>query len=355
LGNDRKPLSGIKPRQRFPDPIKSKVPIYDVRLHGMSLHCLGSNGKLQLGQDHDDDVHAATRVTAFDAIDSTEGLLPTCYAGGGNHSCFIIHERLYILGHLESAKTNGSIFPVDGRWKLLAATWEAVIAATVDDEVYALGRGLKGELGHPETVLHIPTRVNVPRKPIQHLAASVGHVVVVYVDGSVYGWGAGRKGQLGTPAEKVVKPRRLDVDRVSLAGCGHEYTFFITHAGECRVLGGDKHNLQRQCPRTLPSWKQVACSWGGIHVLMQDLCLISWGRNDHNQLAPDNLPPVFSIASGSEHTVALGLDSQVYAWGWGEHGNLGGSLSHPHTIELGSDKQAKWIGAGCATTFIYVC
>jgi len=106
----------------------------------------------------------------------------------------------------------------------------------------------------------------------------------------------------------------------------------------------------------------VGASWGSIFILHNDGKLVSWGRDDHGQLTPPQLPPVSKIAIGSEHTLALTAEGEVCAWGWGEHGNCG-----PGAVD--GDVKGRWntvasskylpqgsaislVGAGCATSWI---
>jgi protein ATS1 len=111
-------------------------------------------------------------------------------------------------------------------------------------------------------------------------------------------------------------------------------------------------------------WEDLGASWGSIFVLFNDGNLASWGRDDHGQLAPPELPLLSQIAIGSEHAIGLTTEGEVLAWGWGEHGNCG-----PKTTD--GDVKGRWnviasskylppggkisaIGAGCATSWVYL-
>jgi len=92
--------------------------------------------------------------------------------------------------------------------------------------------------------------------------------------------------------------------------------------------------------------------------------LISWGRDDHGQLTPPELPSVSQVAIGSEHALVLTEEGEVCAWGWGEHGNCGpkttdGDVKGRWNVVASSKylpagSKISYIGAGCATSWIYL-
>jgi len=91
---------------------------------------------------------------------------------------------------------------------------------------------------------------------------------------------------------------------------------------------------------------------------------VSWGRNDHGQLAPRDLPRAVKLAVGSEHALILSEEGEVTAWEWGEHGNCGpeggdaggkgqgGVIASLKYIPKGASISS--IGAGCATSWVII-
>ncbi len=265
------------------------------------------------------------------------------------------------------------------RFLFCSATWEASVFVDGEHRVYSMGTGHKGELGQGEDVTSLTTPTQIMDFPPLHLqivdlASSMSHTVAVLSDGDVYGWGHGRKGQLGEPAQTVWAPRRIAVPFHAVpfhavrVCCGREFTFIVGDAdeGECIVLGSDKWRVRSDAPSHVRGWKDIGATWGGIYVLFADGSVRSWGRKDHGQLAPEGLPPLRTMATGSEHVLATTQDHKLIAWGWGEHGNCG-----PETDEDG-DVKGRWseieiygepsmtlaasvtaIGAGCATSFVW--
>jgi protein ATS1 len=96
-----------------------------------------------------------------------------------------------------------------------------------------------------------------------------------------------------------------------------------------------------------------------VFVLKEDGELLSWGRDDHGQLAREDIGRVRDIAVGSEHALALTEAGDLMVWGWGEHGNCGpirnqnGEKGERNKIaSAGEGMEIAMIGAGCATSWI---
>ncbi|KIW66336.1 hypothetical protein PV04_05671 [Phialophora macrospora] len=213
---------------------------------------------------------------------------------------------------------------------------------------------------------------------ITAIGAGMAHVVVLLSNGHAYGWGASRKGQLGEQyrEQKILRdPRRLDVgpdgrrilpftpERVIL---GREYTVFLRRGGKPVIWGSVPGNTEGDW--LLGQNDTAVSGWSSVHVLSGSGSgstpgvVQSMGRNNHGQFAPANLPAIRAIAAGSEHCVALTMEGQVIAWGWGEHGNCGEQVDEKGNVfdrwnviplpELDEATVVKDVAAGCATTFV---
>lgn len=270
--------------------------------------------------------------------------------------------------------TGGTPLPV----KFTAATWEASVIVQADEhgrnnKVSSFGVGTKGELGQGQFIIRTSSISLIPNFPPQDtevvdLAACMGHVVVVLNNGDVYSWGNGRKGQLGTPEDVIHEPRKITgVDfKVSRAICGREFTclFGSKESGEALVLGSDKSGVKSAAPSTAQGWIDVGASWGSAYILKDDGTLFSWGRDDHGQLAPPNLPKLSKIAIGSEHAVVVTEAGDALSWGWGEHGNCGPKVENgdvkgrwniiASTKFMPPGSKVTGIGAGCATSWVSI-
>jgi protein ATS1 len=348
------------------------------------LFALGSNGSGQLGLGHDEDVSTPHSVLSK-SLDQDLSSRIKRLAAGGNHTVV-----LYSSGRAFSSGDNSDgRCAIDGTgplgefqeiassrssatelWEDVAATWSATILTRKQgQEVWVCGTGGSGELGLGEGVLEAKRLTRISDFPpegtqVLQLAACMAHVVAVLTNGQVWGWGKGRKGQLGEVAQDAWTPRRIDgaAFKVSRAVCGKDFTCLSgeNETGDLAMFGPngrDRFDLKAKTPSAVPGWRELCASWGNVYVLQDAGKLIAWGRDDHGQLPPDDLPLIAKVAAGSEHCLALTVDGRVLAWAWGEHGNCG-----EHTDEKG-DVKGKWnelvvpgrvtdIFAGCATSFI---
>ncbi|KAM3421793.1 Secretion-regulating guanine nucleotide exchange factor [Cercospora zeina] len=344
------------------------------------LFAFGSNGSGQLGIGHTEDVSSPHECTGFMANSST-GLQQL--ASGGNHTIALLNDGTFAAAGdnvdgrclmstqkavITSWMQERSVGHGNGVVKHVAATWSASFASG-EHECYASGSGTSGELGLGFDVLVAEAMAKIERliphsDRIVKLASSMGHIVVVLASGEAWGWGRGRQGQLGVPAEVIWRPRKINnvPFKVFDAVCGKDFTclFGDSSTGEYTILGldrSDRFGVKKDAPDNISRWKQVAASWGSIYVLMNSGELFAWGRNDHGQLPPPDLPLLKAIAAGSEHCLGLTEDGRVLAWGWGEHGNCGTPTDQNGDIkgrwnQMAVSGTASAIFAGCATSFI---
>jgi protein ATS1 len=356
-----------------------------------ATYALGSNGSGQLGIGHKADVSVPKGVLFENdsrAIDQLKA--------GGNHTLLLSSGVLYSSGDSSSGAcglTSGSSASASefrlvqlssenisqkARTILCAASWEASFIVQQDEngkatQVYTFGTGNKGELGQGEHIFRSSKAQKITNFPpegleVVDLASSVSHVIAVLSNGDVYGWGSGRKGQIGQPEGIISTPRKIDgiSFKVARAVCGREFTYLLGEpgSGDHTVLGSDKWEVRSSMLLRAPEWQDVGATWGSIFVLQSNGKLVSWGRDDHGQLAPPDVPLLSNIAIGSEHALGLTTAGDVLAWGWGEHGNCGPSTTNgdvkgrwnviaaSQNLPLGS--RIASIGAGCATSWISI-
>ena len=272
------------------------------------------------------------------------------------------------MNHKQSSLRFPSL-PNMGEIQHIAATWSATVIVNRAGNVFVRGSGESGELGLGDgtTLAEMLTLINdfpPPGTTIVKMSACMAHAVIVLSNGEVWGWGRGRKGQLGHPSSIVWKPRKIDgieffaVDAI----CGKEFTCILgsRSAGSLLVLGlnsNDRFGVKSDAPNVITCWKQATASWGSIFILLDSGEVLSWGRNDHGQLPPSHLPSLESIAAGSEHCLGITKDGRVLAWGWGEHGNCGQPTDQLGNVEarwneIELSRSASAVSAGCATSFI---
>lgn len=341
------------------------------------LYAFGSNGSGQLGICNEEDT-SSPRACSF-----SEGGPGGIYriVAGGNHTLVLFESgELYFAGsnvdgraglaHLGQKvdrfhKVNLGLLKV----KLCAALWEASVIVTTEEEAYTFGTGSKGELGTGQVVASEPHKLldfPPPSEGIVDMASGISHTVVVLSNGDVWGWGNGRKGQLGEPAAIVQIPRKIQGLNFSVirAVCGREFTYLVgdPREGHHAVLGLNKWNIKSSAPPDVLDWKSIGASWCSIFVLKMSGKIESWGRNDHGQLAPRELPEIVKLAVGSEHVLALTKGMKIVCWGWGEHGNCGPNTNQTKDVNgrwndiatpHGDESMLQGLAAGCATSFTW--
>ncbi|KAF2457818.1 regulator of chromosome condensation 1/beta-lactamase-inhibitor protein II [Lineolata rhizophorae] len=349
----------------------------------MALFAFGSNGSGQLGIGHEEDVNVPTSICIGN--DTQELDLPAHIAAGGNHTLVLCSNgdvyasgnnadgrclvgaasaTKHRLARFEKLFAETAPYELFGSFKGCAATWEASIFLTNGFKLLTCGTGEKGELGLGSTCQTTdprPVEIKEPSEDIIQVDAGMRHVVAVLSNGDAYGWGAGRKGQIGEPNQDCFIPRKITgiPFKVQRAVCGSESTVLVgpPETGELLIIGSDKHSVRSNAPNKIPGWKQVVASWGGVYVLSDAGELVGWGRNDHGQLPPPDLPRLDMIAAGSEHMLVKTEDGKVLAWGWGEHGNCGVPVDDQGDVkgkwnEIPTNGNVISVAAGCATSWI---
>jgi len=233
----------------------------------------------------------------------------------------------------------------------------------------------------------------------------VAHLRATFSDDSarsfVVGWGISRHGQLGDAAldsEHNVMQRFIPTPRLVLGAeeitelsLGAQHTIFL-HASR-RVSGiGSNRKGQLSKLESLSQVRHVACAWNGTYIVVDDEVgawrILSLGSNTHGQLGrissdgidsldeavvdfPDTVKAwnLERIVCGSEHVLCVTSaktgtleqhKTEVWGWGWNEHGNLGLSTTDDaHApvklwpAKYGDPYNIIDIWAGCGTSWLY--
>ncbi|KAJ7608781.1 regulator of chromosome condensation 1/beta-lactamase-inhibitor protein II [Roridomyces roridus] len=260
--------------------------------------------------------------------------------------------------------------------RLVCASWETtyIVLSSPDmpDTLISMGANDFGDLGIgaqkvPAKDFHV---VHPTDRPfiVESLLAGQHHVIAKLTTPSetlVVGWGTSRHGQLGnnlatkpflSSPEIIILPTPI-----SSAALGHQHTVLLHSSGTLSGLGSNrKHQLQGigECADI----KGVACTWNGTFLLTHDQHILSagqLGRETTTALAHVKFPftnathRLTRIACGSEHVLAcfvLRDSSEVWGWGWNEHGNLGIGTTEdvcvPVRLWSGPGDVGIWAGSG---------
>ena len=194
---------------------------------------------------------------------------------------------------------------------------------------------------------------------IRLAAAGECHLAVVAEDGAVYTCGYGGHGQLGLgdgqPQWRLTRvPQALFAgSRVVMVSCGFSHTMAVTAAGHAWTCGqndqgqlglGDRTNrlgFTQVDAGQLGGARIVMAACGGEHSVVVSaegrVCTFGNGmfgrlglNDEQDRLVPTLLAAevfegstIVTVAAGDYHTMAVGVNGRLWAWGWGSSGKLG--------------------------------
>ncbi|XP_039600637.1 E3 ubiquitin-protein ligase HERC2 isoform X1 [Polypterus senegalus] len=227
------------------------------------------------------------------------------------------------------------------------------LALSSAGEVFSWGCGEGGRLGHGDTVyLEEPKMIAAfsgkqSGNQVLHIACGSTYSAAVTVDGELYTWGRGNYGRLGhgssedqTTPMLVTGLKGLKVIDVS-CGSGDAQTLAVTENGQVWSWGdGDYGKLGRggsdgcKTPKLVEKLQdlnivKVCCGSQFSVALTKDGQVYTWGKGDNQRLGHgteehvrypkllDSLQgkKVVDIAVGSTHCLALTDDGEVHSWG----------------------------------------
>ncbi|KAI0297582.1 regulator of chromosome condensation 1/beta-lactamase-inhibitor protein II [Multifurca ochricompacta] len=234
------------------------------------------------------------------------------------------------------------------------------------------------------------------RISIVDITAGPHHVIVLLHAGNkqyITGWGTARHGQLGpllAPSGRALSfspspiaidlPVDLQLDPVLAVRAGNQHSLFLHASGRVSALGSDAKSQLRGLG-TAKDVRAIDCSWNSSY-LQTPTGLFSAGANARGQLGREdasleiplgvvNVPEnaeVLNFVCGSEHVLSVlksDRGTEVWGWGWNEHGNLGTGRSDDIKVPVkvlppASPEPREEMGhpvgawAGCGTSWIAI-
>uniref|UniRef100_A0A8B9DR32 E3 ubiquitin-protein ligase HERC2 n=1 Tax=Anser cygnoides TaxID=8845 RepID=A0A8B9DR32_ANSCY len=227
------------------------------------------------------------------------------------------------------------------------------LALSANGEVFSWGCGDGGRLGHGDTVpLEEPKLISAlsgkqAGKHVVHIACGSTYSAAITAEGELYTWGRGNYGRLGHGSSEdqtipmlVTGLKGLKVIDVS-CGSGDAQTLAVTENGQVWSWGdGDYGKLGRggsdgcKTPKLIEKLQdldivKVRCGSQFSIALTKDGQVYTWGKGDNQRLGhgteehvryPKLLEglkgkKVIDVAAGSTHCLALTEDSEVHSWG----------------------------------------
>ena len=222
------------------------------------------------------------------------------------------------------------------------------VALGQDGRVWAWGRNDFGQLGEGTITFRlIPVEVGgLP--PIAAVAAGLNHSLAVGQDGSLWAWGQNSLGQLGdgTTSLRPSPARVAGLPPISAGAAGRYHSLALGQDGSLWAwgqnslgqLGDGTTASDSPSPARVAGLPPIAAvAAGNAHSLAvgQDGSLWAWGYNLYGQLGDGTtstrlsptrvagLPPISAVAAGFSYSLAVGQDGSLWAWGRNDSGQLG--------------------------------
>lgn len=326
-------------------------------------------------------------------------MTPKSIVFGASHTLLLFPDgKVFASGSNESGQCGIQGCPLlkeftelPGRWAEVAAGWEFSVLRSVEGNIYSCGKGPKGELGLGKDIreAQVPTKIDMEVftqvSAIKQIKASVNHVIVQLENNAFVGWGACRRGQLGEflldvegtqqknplalwaptqlpfcEAQDYCLGRDRTIllrDKIDIAGRALEFEGLSMSAALDEIELNHETNESKESKESKEGKEskemKVQCGWSSLHVLQMNH-LQGFGKNAHGQIFPSSLiqEPIQDYEVGSEHGVILVKSGQVYAWGWGEHGNCGPGHNDFGITKLLEGRQVVGMKCGLASTWI---
>ena len=227
-----------------------------------------------------------------------------------------------------------------------------VVLITKDDTVCSFGLNKFGclGLGHKEEVLEPTEIVELRSKKVITLVHGAKHVIALTFNGEIFSWGDNNYGQLGNMNTFESLRPTLVGKHIESVQCGANHTLALTKSGQVFAWGrnnygqiGIGNNTNQMIPTKVTELEpnyivSIACGSSHSLALSSNQEIFSWGNNSFGQLGigncthqtmptlvkmPNKGLSIRSIACGTNHTMVLTTNGEIYAFGRNDCGQLG--------------------------------
>lgn len=322
----------------------------------------GSNSYGQLSLGHNNDTYIPTTILIEE--DCHHNSLAKSINFGSNHSllyktcnCIFFAGKINYFNNKFIEKFTKIMLPDNLTIKHVECGWESIILVSENNDliIHCL---FQNEIEGENIVLEIKGNVNdlkikfkllTIHENIVNVKVGWKHIIILTNTGKVYSLGKNSTGQCAQALEltSISSPLMIKLPFVVKdISCGWESSFFLTFNNEVFSVGCNKHG---ECSSdstvkkyfspfllyksTIPI-KALKTGWSHGAILNENGCGFMWGSNRYGQLYDSNNNFYFNkinqlnftqkikdIICGSQHTIVIDEDDNVYCFGWNEHGN----------------------------------
>ena len=310
-------------------------------------HGCGYDGKLG---------HGAERVQRVPRqVEAFAGNRVVQVSCGEDHTAVIVSTgELFICGRINGVTQINKDIPdylvlkkvqlPGGKHVVCVSSGKGYMAiVTVDGELFTVGSGCDGKLGHgTEDDEAVPRKVEaLAGECVVWVSCGRWHTAVLTSDGKLFTFGCGYEGQLGhgtgdkTKYDNEMLPRKVEgvlVGKfVTQVGCGRFHTAALTSNGELFTFGeGD---------------------FGQLGYAQSDHYKV---LSDSNQVLPGRR--IVWLSCGANHTAVVTLEGELITFGQAQFGVLGhGSADAelvPRRVESLAGKQIVQVSCGKQLTAV---
>lgn len=241
------------------------------------------------------------------------------------------------------------------------------MATGSDGNMYAWGYNSAGQLGTGGTENALTPAPVIAPEGVKFTDLEPGgfHTLALGDDGNLYAWGENERGQLGTgDLANVLKPQKVNIpgdprivqisggeyDSLALADDGTAYGWGYNWSGQTGT-GAAESVVLSPLPVLAPDGVKFASISAATHhslALTADGAAYAWGTNGQGTLGdgtttnsrvpvavkmPDGVT-FTKVDAGGNHSLGLGSNGQVYAWGAGGYGQLGTGSTDPSLVPI---------------------
>lgn len=216
--------------------------------------------------------------------------------------------------------------------KALAAGMDQSFAVTKAGSLLGWGYNDYWQLGTDDRIQKNDP-VDLKLAGIIQVATGARHSLALNDKGQVFVWGYNRTWECGTWMNVLFNPTTLQIDSNLHM---HKPALHFALNGITAIAAGQAHSVALSYTGAVFCWG--ANNYGQCGADADDWFAIGWPTQVATGLAPDTKSTLVvrsgftAISAGDYHTLALGTDGKVYAWGGNASGQLGdGTNKDRHT------------------------